>query len=672
MSSCSLSRFWRGSLGGLFVVSILGAGCDGQLAKPTRGDDPPQVRIQGSQVSDLFQTEGRFLVSSRLDTPELATRVGFMLDLEEDIDAHALQLEARGFDKEGHAGPWFPAQINWSEDLLRVAHADLEMQAQGIQIRLPASESKHYSAITYSGIVPMPETDSTALVSASRESSTKRSALDAELAANGVNSRSDWGARATRCSGQDLNKVKMAIHHTVTPTTSNGSYEARIRQIQSYHMDALGWCDIGYHFVVSANGQVWEAREAQYQGAHVANHNQGNIGVSFVGCFNASGCDDMTPNIPPEDMLRGAGALIGSLSQHYDIAVDSETVKGHLDFDGAQTSCPGSYLYDRLDDLRDMAVSGNNPNPPSEEPSDLDPVTTPEPDATKPFGVVQGVIWDASLTAGPADNGALRIPGASIRAGSGESVVARASDAYWILHLEEGVHVISVDAPGYESATRTISVGADTSTWSSVGINPEEEESEAQVPVDGPVDEPVNEPNDEPAVDEPDPSEESTTAQDEPAPVQEDNGAKLSIYVYDAYYGREFGLDEALVFVNGSFQGQSDLLGEIITTVDSGEVHLSIRREGYFSVEQSYLLDAGVHYLLEVGLVYDDFVEVKPEDLDGPIQDPIVLAGSADKPEAPELASLGQGMNCAAGQSADYSVFALMAGAFFLIRRQRR
>ncbi|MBA2543088.1 MAG: hypothetical protein H0V17_25830, partial [Deltaproteobacteria bacterium] len=73
-----------------------------------------------------------------------------------------------------------------------------------------------------------------------------------------VEARSSWGARPSRCSSS-LGKVyRMAIHHTESPTLDTISPAARLRQIQSYHMDVKGWCDIGYHYLVSRDGKIWE------------------------------------------------------------------------------------------------------------------------------------------------------------------------------------------------------------------------------------------------------------------------------------------------------------------------------------------------------------------------------------------------------------------------------
>src|SRR2546423_8380258 len=66
-------------------------------------------------------------------------------------------------------------------------------------------------------------------------------------------SRATWGARAPVCSGNAMSPYRMTFHETVTPNGEVGSAaRARMRQIQSFHINSRGWCDIGYHFVAAA------------------------------------------------------------------------------------------------------------------------------------------------------------------------------------------------------------------------------------------------------------------------------------------------------------------------------------------------------------------------------------------------------------------------------------
>lgn len=52
--------------------------------------------------------------------------------------------------------------------------------------------------------------------------------------------------------------------------------------IDRWHRDR-GWSGIGYHYVVSLNGNIEYGRPIDKQGAHVKNHNKGSIGICYIG-----------------------------------------------------------------------------------------------------------------------------------------------------------------------------------------------------------------------------------------------------------------------------------------------------------------------------------------------------------------------------------------------------
>ena len=52
----------------------------------------------------------------------------------------------------------------------------------------------------------------------------------------------------------------MTVHHTAAVLDSNHKIPARVRQHQRFHIDDRGWPDLAYHFIVDANGHVYEGR----------------------------------------------------------------------------------------------------------------------------------------------------------------------------------------------------------------------------------------------------------------------------------------------------------------------------------------------------------------------------------------------------------------------------
>ena len=321
----------------LAFLLLLACGRDSELS-PTDSDTAPEVTLWGTALRQAFAIDDGWHTSSPLRAPSGATRVGVLLEASDGPPA----MEARGFSASGTPGPWQRLEITWAEGALYVARADLGMEAFGAQLRL--ASLRGLRSLTWSAVVPAPPSPVGALGEAHQ-------ALRPELG-DLVVDRATWGARPTECTAADPAKTRMAIHHTVTPADID---PARIRGIQAYHMDSRGWCDIGYHFLITRDGTIYEGRPLDLRGAHVGGHNTGNVGVSLVGCFHTSGCMDWTPFEPPEAMIDAAAAIVGRITALYDIPIDAERVKGHRDHAGATTTCPGDYLHARLDDIRSRA-----------------------------------------------------------------------------------------------------------------------------------------------------------------------------------------------------------------------------------------------------------------------------------------------------------------------------
>lgn len=351
------------------AVGIAGllAGCTGQLGsgEAALGDDVPEVVVSSEELLEGFATEGDWLVSPVLEAGEGATRVGVLLGLNEAGELPV--MEARPIVDGAPTGDWVRLAATWSEVDHHVAIADFETMAMGAQLRVRAADSTRIQLVRWSAVVP--EVIEEAPTAGDDEIAGASAALRSELTGLGIVTRSAWGARATRCTSGDSRKTKMAIHHTVTPSSDP---QRQLRGIQRYHMDSRGWCDVGYHFLIGSDGRVYEGRPLHLLGAHVASNNTGNIGISFIGCFHSSGCGSMGPTRPPDSMVRIAGQLVGTLSRLYGISVNSDRVRGHRDHPGQGTSCPGDHLHARLGELRTIGsrerLGGGTTTPPPPPP----------------------------------------------------------------------------------------------------------------------------------------------------------------------------------------------------------------------------------------------------------------------------------------------------------------
>jgi hypothetical protein len=156
--------------------------------------------------------------------------------------------------------------------------------------------------------------------------------------------RSDWGAQPPAGEYAPHVPVRLTMHHTAGRRPgSDDEAASEMRFIQDYHMNGRGWMDVGYHFVVSPTGQVFEGRPEGAVGAHVLGHNTGNLGVSFMGHHHPPVSDE--PAVEALEAFTAVGRRLVS-----DYLVPAERIAAHRDL--GPTDCPGDILYARLPELR--------------------------------------------------------------------------------------------------------------------------------------------------------------------------------------------------------------------------------------------------------------------------------------------------------------------------------
>jgi hypothetical protein len=164
------------------------------------------------------------------------------------------------------------------------------------------------------------------------------------------------------------------VHHTAGASGSSPAQAAAIvRGIETYHVKANGWNDIGYNFLVDRWGNVYEGRyggvDKPVIGAHALGFNTGSVGVAMIGTFSS------VP--PPTAQLTALERLLAWRLDlaHVDPAatvivtsggnskfsagtqVALRGVSGHRDT--GPTSCPGNALYALLASVaHDTAATG--------------------------------------------------------------------------------------------------------------------------------------------------------------------------------------------------------------------------------------------------------------------------------------------------------------------------
>tara|TARA_R100000951_G_scaffold59016_1_gene49699 strand:+ start:816 stop:1223 length:408 start_codon:yes stop_codon:yes gene_type:complete len=124
-----------------------------------------------------------------------------------------------------------------------------------------------------------------------------------------------------------MRKINKIIIHCSATKEGNKISAATIDR---WHKDR-GWSGIGYHYVVSLNGNIEYGRPIDKQGAHVKNHNKGSIGICYIG-----GLDDyLNPkDTRTQEQKESLLDLIKTLKR----LNPGATVHGHNEF--AAKACP--------------------------------------------------------------------------------------------------------------------------------------------------------------------------------------------------------------------------------------------------------------------------------------------------------------------------------------------
>ncbi|XP_012143502.2 peptidoglycan recognition protein S3 isoform X1 [Megachile rotundata] len=128
------------------------------------------------------------------------------------------------------------------------------------------------------------------------------------------------------------------IHHTVTPECSTKAQcTSRVESIRSYHMDVLGWHDIGYSFVIGGDGNIYEGTGWNREGAHTYGYNKKSVGIAFIGNYQDKQAS--------QKMLNAAHQLI-ACGKSQGVLRDDVRVLGGRQVVSLES--PGRELYEQI------------------------------------------------------------------------------------------------------------------------------------------------------------------------------------------------------------------------------------------------------------------------------------------------------------------------------------
>ena len=130
------------------------------------------------------------------------------------------------------------------------------------------------------------------------------------------------------------------LHVGCIPSKSFLHTAELLDSIRRYHVHGLRWADIGYHYVIDRTGRVWEGRPLTFQGAHVRDKNEHNIGVMVLGNFEIQR--------PSEAQLDRLAKFTRELRLRHAVSVSE--IRSHREW--AATACPGRHLQPQFVAMR--------------------------------------------------------------------------------------------------------------------------------------------------------------------------------------------------------------------------------------------------------------------------------------------------------------------------------
>lgn len=123
----------------------------------------------------------------------------------------------------------------------------------------------------------------------------------------------------------------ITIHCTATPEGRDNS----AAEVTKWDIERFG--QPSYHAVVELDGDVVRTLQDTQRGAHVHNHNSGNLGISYVG-----GTTTLNSGAKPEDTRTAAqkASIERQLRAWLAIHPTIERIRGHRQWPGVNKACP--------------------------------------------------------------------------------------------------------------------------------------------------------------------------------------------------------------------------------------------------------------------------------------------------------------------------------------------
>jgi len=160
----------------------------------------------------------------------------------------------------------------------------------------------------------------------------------------------------------ETNSVQHVVVHHSAGSNTDTNYTDVVRNIYLLHTQTNGWNDVGYNFLISQDGAIFQGRDDQgmmekdnVKGAHFCGKNTGTMGICLLGNYMDAEPTSFTihslsellawklhkENLPPYGSgvhPQGSGNLLSNIAGHRD---------------GCSTLCPGDSTYLVMNNVRD-------------------------------------------------------------------------------------------------------------------------------------------------------------------------------------------------------------------------------------------------------------------------------------------------------------------------------
>ncbi len=168
-----------------------------------------------------------------------------------------------------------------------------------------------------------------------------------------IQQRAEWCSNCPTTQTPVVSEPTHLIVHHSAGSNSSSDWAAVVRSIWDFHVNGRGWADIGYHYLIDPNGEIYLGRADDIQGAHFCAQNRNAMGICMLGTFT---------DVAPASAARASWVDLAAYAAcKWDVSPQSRSihassglnllgVSGHRD--GCATACPGQELYGQLGEWR--------------------------------------------------------------------------------------------------------------------------------------------------------------------------------------------------------------------------------------------------------------------------------------------------------------------------------